>query len=134
MITAKVRDMLEREIARTENHLDALYDILDEVNKEVPKRKVPDSVNNRIPLIEKALAKIRGDRTFSVKEVTALARRMEPDIDRRTIYNCIKGYLQRNLENGSFEQISSTEYCKAASTAPEEEPAPATRRPSRRQA
>ena len=89
MITATVRDKLEREIARTENHLDALYEILDEVNKEAPKRKAPENVNNRIPLIEQALAKVRGTRTFSVKELTGFARRIEPDVDRRTIYNCI---------------------------------------------
>ena len=132
MITATVRDKLEREIARTENHLDALYEILDEVNKEAPKRKAPESVNNRIPLIEQALTKVRGTRTFSVKELTGFARRIEPDVDRRTIYNCIKGYLQRNLENGLFEQVSATEYRRAGADAPAEEaPAPA-RRPSRR--
>ena len=132
MITAVVRDKLEREIARTENHLDALYEILDEVNKEAPKRKAPENVNNRIPLIEQALTKVRGTRTFSVKELTGFARRTEPDVDRRTIYNCIKGYLQRNLENGLFEQVSATEYRRAGADAPAEEaPAPA-RRPSRR--
>ncbi len=132
MITAVVRDKLEREIARTENHLDALYEILDEVNKEAPKRKAPENVNNRIPLIEQALTKVRGTRTFSVKELTGFARRIEPDVDRRTIYNCIKGYLQRNLENGLFEQVSATEYRRAGADAPAEEaPAPA-RRPSRR--
>lgn len=132
MITATVRDKLEREIARTENHLDALYEILDEVNKEAPKRKAPENVNNRIPLIEQALTKVRGTRTFSVKELTGFARRIEPDVDRRTIYNCIKGYLQRNLENGLFEQVSATEYRRAGADAPAEEaPAPA-RRPSRR--
>ena len=132
MITAVVRDKLEREIARTENHLDALYEILDEVNKEAPKRKAPENVNNRIPLIEQALTKVRGTRTFSVKELTGFARRIEPDVDRRTIYNCIKGYLQRNLENGLFVQESATEYRRAGADAPAEEaPAPA-RRPSRR--
>ena len=132
MITAVVRDKLEREIARTVNHLDALYEILDEVNKEAPKRKAPENVNNRIPLIEQALTKVRGTRTFSVKELTGFARRIEPDVDRRTIYNCIKGYLQRNLENGLFEQVSATEYRRAGADAPAEEaPAPA-RRPSRR--
>ena len=132
MIIAVVRDKLEREIARTENHLDALYEILDEVNKEAPKRKAPENVNNRIPLIEQALTKVRGTRTFSVKELTGFARRIEPAVDRRTIYNCIKGYLQRNLENGLFEQVSATEYRRAGADAPAEEaPAPA-RRPSRR--
>ncbi len=133
MITATVRDKLEREIARTENHLDALYEILDEVNKEAPKRKAPENVNNRIPLIEQALAKVRGTRTFSVKELTGFARRIEPDVDRRTIYNCIKGYLQRNLENEMFEQVSATEYRRAGGAeAPAEEAPTPTRRPSRR--
>lgn len=113
MVSAAIRDQLEREIRRMENHLEAMYGILEAVTKEVPKRKVADSINDRIPLIEEALGKIRGSRVFSVKEVTALARRIEPDVDRRVIYNCIKGYLQRSLKSGLFIQVSDTEYKRA---------------------
>ena len=35
MITATVRDKLEREIARTENHLDALYEKLEREEEDV---------------------------------------------------------------------------------------------------
>ena len=134
MVTARVRQMLKREIQRMEAHIDALYDILEEVEQEAPKRKVPENVNSRIPLIEKAIAKVRGTRTFSVKEITALCRRMEPDLDRRTIYNCVKGYLQRNLDNGMYEQISATEYRRGANAVeeqPEQKAAPRRTRPVR---
>ena len=110
MITAVVRGKLEREIRRTEDHLNALYDLLEEIEKEVPKRKVAGTVTSRIPLIEEALSKVQGNRIFSVKEATAFAQRIEPDNDRRLIYNCIKGYLQRGVQKGLFEQMSDTEY------------------------
>lgn len=109
MINASVRDKLEREIQRTENHLEALKDLLDEILEEAPRRKASD-MTSRIPLIEQALGKVRGTRTFSVKEITALARRIDPEVDRRLIYNCIKGYLQVSVKRGEMEQVSDTEY------------------------
>ena len=111
MITASVRDKLEREIQRVKNHLAALENLLDEVNEVVPKRKAAnEGLISRTPLIEKALAKVRGSRIFSVKEVTALAQRIDPEVDRRLIYNCIKNYLQTSVKLGEMEQISNTEY------------------------
>ena len=109
MITAALRDKVEREIRRTENHLDALYDILDEIDKEVPKRKVME-LGKWLPLIEESLSTIRGTRVFSVKEVTAIAQEIDTEVDRRVIYNCIKSYLKRHVRNGTFEQVNSTEY------------------------
>lgn len=110
MINASVRDKLEREIRRTENHLEALKDLLDEVLDVAPRKGANEGLTSRIPLVEEALAMVRGDRVFSVKEVTAFAQRIDPEIDRRLIYNCIKSYLQTSAKRGEVEQISSTEY------------------------
>ena len=110
MINAAVRNKLEREIARTENHLEALYEILSEVEKEVPKRRGSKQVGRWIPLIEQSLKRIRGNRVFSVKQLTAYAQEIDAAVDRRLIYNCIKSYLQRNVKAGVFEQINATEY------------------------
>lgn len=110
MITAAVRTKLEREIARTENHLDALYDILNEVEKEAPKRASGKPVGRWIPLIEQSLKRVRGNRVFSVKQLTAHAQEIDSTVDRRLIYNCIKSYLQRNVKAGLFEQVNATEY------------------------
>ena len=112
MVSAVMRNMLEKEIARTEIHLAALYDILDQMEQESPKRKMPRDTQSRIPLIKKALEKVHGGRVFSVKEVTDFAQRIEPDVNRRLIYNCIKGYLQRSVERneGLFEQVDINEY------------------------
>ena len=111
MINASVRDKLEREIQRTENHLAALKDLLEEVLEEVPRRKTAnEGLTSRIPLVEEALAKVRGNRVFSVKEVTALAQRIDPEVDRRLIYNCIKSYLQTSVKRGEMEQVGTAEY------------------------
>lgn len=121
MINASVREKLEREIARVENHLDALYDILDEVLIVAPRRKPSENGADHIPLIRQALSKVRGTRVFSVKEITAFARRIDPEIDRRLIYNCTRGFLKRGVEIKEFIQVSPTEYKRAVAPRKEED-------------
>ncbi|GHV54330.1 hypothetical protein FACS1894206_06870 [Deltaproteobacteria bacterium] len=113
MIKPSTVALLEREIQRTINHLNGLKDLLEELlaEEDYTKRRTanPGTIDRRA-LVEEALTRVRTNRTFSVKEVTGYARRIDPDVDRRLIYNCIKNYLLTGVKKGQFEQVDKNEY------------------------
>ena len=103
-------DKLKREIQRTKNHLQALEDILAELEEEAPPRRPVTSQNSHIDLMEKALKRVKGNKVFSVKQITAYAREIDSSVDRRIIYNSIRSYLQTGVKYNEYEQVSDTEY------------------------